>query len=132
MFEFVTWFIWLGLFSLLQRRLCRSYPGIRSACRIGFAATVVVAVLPGIWILFHLPRHAPDVLVQLNHYFGIGVYAQTSIRALMQLKWLALAPVSLGITASNSTFLMNKERQLIAIMSSLPQVLGGREDRPPK
>jgi hypothetical protein len=131
MLEFVTWFVWLGLFALLQRRLCRTFPGIRSLCRYAFLATMAVALVPGIWILAHAPHRAPHLLCLLNHYFGIGVYAQTSLRALVQLQWLALAPLRFGFAASHTASPFANERNLLAVMAALSQMLrGGRTAEP--
>ncbi|SPE42104.1 membrane hypothetical protein [Candidatus Sulfopaludibacter sp. SbA3] len=133
MLEFVTWFVWLLLFALLQRRLCRQFPGIRSLCRNAFLATLAIAILPAAWILIHYPHGAPHLLRVLNHYFGIGVYLQTSLRALIQLRWLALAPLHMGLRMPHPTLTLTRERQLLALMVTSPQMLaGGRtpeEDR---
>jgi hypothetical protein len=127
MLEFVTWFIWLGLFALLQRRFCRRYPGVRSLCRSAFLATMVVAILPAAWNLICSPPGAPHLLSRLNHYFGIGVYAQTSLQALIQLRWLAVAPAGFGFTLRR-TSPPSRERQLLALMTALSQPLrGGRQ-----
>ena len=55
MLEFVSWFVLLGLFAVFQRRLCRRYPGIRTACRWAFASTLAVVVVPGIWGVLSVP-----------------------------------------------------------------------------
>jgi hypothetical protein len=130
--EFVAWFIWLGLFALLQRRLCRRYPGIRSMCRNAFLATMVVAVLPGIWILTETPHGGLHLVRLVNRYFGIGVYAQTSLRALIQLNWLALAPHRFALTPPRPALTLTEERQLLAMMVALPKILrGGKAEEPP-
>jgi hypothetical protein len=127
MLEFVSWFVVLGLFAVFQRRLCRRYPGIRTACRSLFAFTLAVVVVPGMWAVFRSPHDPLGILRQVSHYFGLGVYAQTSLRAMIELKWLALAPIGVGLTASNSTVLASKERQLVDWMAALPGLLGRRE-----
>ncbi|HWC95856.1 MAG TPA: hypothetical protein VG456_03885 [Candidatus Sulfopaludibacter sp.] len=119
MLEFVTWFIWLGMFAILQRRFCRRYPGVRSAFRKTFGVTAFVAVTPGVWMAFHSPHRGLEILKALNHYFGLGIYAQTSLRAMIQLRWLALAPISFPLA-------VQKEQRLMAFITSLPRILGNR------
>jgi hypothetical protein len=135
MLEFISWFVLLGLFAVFQRRLCRRHPGIRTACRSLFACTLAVVVVPGVWAIFRTPHDPLGILRQVSHYFGLGVYAQTSLRAMIELKWLTLAPIGVGLTATNSAVLASKERQLVDWMSALPGLLGGekaRGDRSPK
>jgi hypothetical protein len=124
MLEFVSWFVLLGLFAVFQRRLCRRYPGIRTACRWAFASTLAVVVAPGVWGVLSAPHDTLGILRQVSHYFGLGVYAQTSLRAMIELKWLALAPIGVGLT-SNSARLASRERQLVDWMAALPGLLGG-------
>lgn len=131
MVEFVTWVIWLGLFALLQRRFCQRYPGIRSLCRNTFLATVVVALLPALWILASTPRGAPNLLHLLNHYFGIGVYAQTSLRALIQLRWLAVAALTFGLSLPRPEPALASERQLLTVIAALSEVLHWGKTREP-
>ena len=114
--EFFTWFVWLSLFALLQRKICRSYPGIRSLFRNAFIATAVLAILPAVWILVRAPHGSPNLLLLLNHYFGIGVYAQTTLRAILELRWLAIAPHSMGAA-------LTEEKQLLATMAALSQAI---------
>jgi len=114
--EFVTWFVWLSLFALLQRRICRSFPGIRSLFRSAFLATALLAILPAIWILVRTPHGNPNMLALLNHYFGIGVYAQTALRAILELRWLAIAPQTMGAA-------LTEEKRLLATMAALSQAI---------
>lgn len=131
MTEFVTWFIWLGLFALLQRRFCRCYPGLRYLCRNIFLVTMVVAILPALWILVSTPRGAPNLLHLLNHYFGIGVYAQTSLRALIQLRWLGVTALTFGVVLPLREPTAAGERHLLAVIAGLSQILKGGKDREP-
>jgi hypothetical protein len=79
--EFLTWVaLWIAFLSL-QRRLCRRYPGLRTLCRMLFLSTVAVVLVPGAWALFHLER-GPRLISVFNHAFGLGVFAQTSLRSL--------------------------------------------------
>ena len=114
--EFFAWFVWLSLFALLQCKICRSFPGIRSLFRNAFIATALLAILPAVWILVRAPHGSPNLLPLLNHYFGIGVYAQTTLRAILELRWLAsaLAHAAPGLT---------EEAQLLATMAALSQAI---------
>ena len=123
MTEFATWVIWLGLFALLQRRLCLRYPGIRTACRGAFAVTAVAVVVPAIWALLHPARDAAANLRQVSHYFGMGVYLQITLRALIEMKWLAVAPLGFSPAAANPDVLARREQKLVQMMSSLPDML---------
>ena len=123
MLEFVTWFVWLGLFAMLQRRICRSFPGIRSACRRAFFATTIIAILPAFWVLLRTPLGAPQTLQVLNHYFGIGVYAQMSIQALIQLRWLAASPLGFALAVRGVGVDAGSERELLAKMNALSRAV---------
>ena len=86
--EFLTWVAWFILFRLLQRRLCRQHPGLRTVCRMIFLWTLVIAVVPGAWTLVFATVHGPRLLAAINHAFGLGVLAQTSLRSLLLRQWL--------------------------------------------
>jgi hypothetical protein len=126
-FEFIIWFVWLGLFALAQRRFCRKYPGMRSVCRNIFLFTSVVAVLPGIWLLYLRPDPA-HLMILLNHCFGIGVFAQTFLRAALMLKWIAWLGIHRGIAAPLG--LARNEPILLASLAVFSQSLGGRKSQP--
>ena len=86
--EFLTWVAWWLVFLLLQRRLCRHYPGLRTLCRMLFLWTLAVALVPGTCALaFHMVRGA-RLVATFNHAFGLGVFAQTSLRSLVLVRWL--------------------------------------------
>ncbi len=121
--EFFTWLVWLILFALLQCKICRSYPGIRSLFRNTFIATALLAILPAVWILFRAAPGNPHLLALLNHYFGIGVYAQTTLRAFIELRWLAIAPLSMGAAPVHATPVLTGEEQLLATMAALSQAM---------
>ncbi|MDR3699514.1 MAG: hypothetical protein P4L56_07760 [Candidatus Sulfopaludibacter sp.] len=121
--EFFTWFVWLSLFALLQYKICRSFPGIRSLFRNAFIATALLAILPATWILVRAPHGSPHLLPLLNHYFGIGVYAQTTLRAILELRWLAIAPFRLGAAIAHSAPGLTEEKQLLATMAALSQAI---------
>ena len=93
---FLAWISWLAIVALLQKRLCLQYPGIRTVCRIIFAATAVTAILPACWVLVHC-RNIPHILPSITWAFGIGVYLQTFLRYLLLTVWLV--PSSLCIDA---------------------------------
>ncbi len=123
MLEFSTWFIWLGLFAVLKQRICRAYPGIRSAFRGAFIATAAVAVAPPLWMLLRAHSGAPHLIGRLNHYFGIGIYAQTTLQALLQVRWLAVAPFGLPFVMSDRRLANDRERQLVAAMTAINRVI---------
>jgi|SRR5271157_2946491 len=131
-FDFLIWFGWLGLFALAQRRFCRKYPGMRSMCRGIFLATVAVAVLPGLWLLLAKPGGSPHMMTMLNKCFGLGVYAQTSLRAALMLKWIAWTGFDRGMTLTVSPLTaMRNERILLASLLMLTQAVGKRNaDQP--
>ena len=121
--EFVTWFVWLSLFGLLQCKICRSFPGIRSLFRNAFIATALLAILPAIWMLVRAPHGTPNLLALLNHYFGIGVYAQTTLRAALELRWLAIATPGMKAAFAHSMPGLTEEEQLLATMAALSQAV---------
>jgi hypothetical protein len=121
--EFLAWFVWLSLFALLQCKICRSFPGIRSLFRNAFIATALLAILPAVWILIRAPHGSPHLLLLLNHYFGIGVYAQTTLRALIQLRWLAIASLGIGAAVVHSAPGLTEEEHLLATMAALSQAV---------
>jgi hypothetical protein len=121
--EFFTWLVWLILFAFLQCKICRSYPGVRSHFRNTFIATALLAILPAVWILFRAPHGNPHLLALLNHYFGIGVYAQTALRAVLELRWLAIAPLSVGAAVVHTMPVLTEEEQLLATLAALSQAI---------
>jgi hypothetical protein len=117
--EFLKWIAWWMVFLLLQRRICRRHPGLRTVCRMLFLWTLAVAVAPGVWTLAFYSVNGPRVVSLVNHAFGLGVLAQTVLRSLMLVRWLARpwpqAPVS--------------ERYVVAALVALSGVM--RETRRP-
>jgi hypothetical protein len=78
--EFLTWVACFFVFRFIERRLCRRYPGILSVCRLLYLSTALVAVAPAAWALTSGLRDA-RLLALVNHVFGMGVFAQTSLRS---------------------------------------------------
>lgn len=120
-FEFLIWFTWLGLFALAQRRFCRKYPGMRSVCRAIFLSTLIAAILPGAWLLYARPGQA-HLWTLLNRCFGIGVFAQTFLRATLMLKWIAWLGIHRGSTVSLNA--VQDERYLLASLAVIAHSLG--------
>jgi hypothetical protein len=117
-FDFLVWFGWLGLFALAQRRFCRKYPGMRSMCMVLFQATVPFAFLPGLWLLMARPADAPNTLAILNQCFGLGVYAQTFLRSVLMLRWIAWTAICGGTAVRN-------EQMLLTSLVMLTHAAGG-------
>ena len=117
--EFLTWFACWFVFLALQRRLCRRYPGLRTLCRMIFLWTLIVALAPGVWALVFHTVHGPRLLALLNHAFGLGVFAQTSLRSLLLVRWLGW-PASQCAAAGAP---LGAERFVMASMLALSQVM---------
>jgi hypothetical protein len=119
--EFLAWFAcWLVSMSL-QRRLCRRYPGLRTLCRMFFLWTLVVALLPGVWVLAFRTAHGPQALALFNHAFGLGVFAQTSVRSLLLVRWLAWPGVHYA--AAGAAAPLGAERYVLASLLALSGVM---------
>jgi hypothetical protein len=118
--EFLSWVACWIVFLLLQRGLCRRYPGLRTLCRMLFLWTLAVVLVPAAWALFR-PEHGARLISTFNHAFGLGVFAQTSLRSLALVRWLAWlapqAPVS--------------ERYVVASLLALGGVMQGLGERRP-
>jgi hypothetical protein len=127
--EFLSWFLWLGAFAALQNRLCRRYPGIRSVCRAIFLLTAVVAVAPAAWILFTGLRNF-HLIAAVNHVFGMGVYAQTFLRAALLFQWLAWpGGHSVFPAPEQAPPSFESEAQLVAVMVALTgQIVSARRE----
>ncbi len=128
-FEFLIWFGWLGLFGIAQRRFCRKFPGMRTFCRVLFLATLVVAVAPGLWVLLLRPFGGAHLLTLFNHCLGMGVFAQTFLRSILMLQWIAWTSVhrSAGVPAIAA----NQEQMLVGSLLMLTQAVGGRRKNAP-
>jgi hypothetical protein len=87
--EFLTWIAWWMVFLALQRRLYRRHPGLRTVCRMVFLWTLAVALVPAMWTLTFQTVRGPRLVTLFNHAFGMGVFAQTSLRSLILVRWLA-------------------------------------------
>ena len=121
--EFLTWVACFFVFRFIERRLCRRYPGILSVCRLLYLSTALVAVAPAAWALTSGLRDA-RLLALVNHVFGMGVFAQTSLRSLLILKWLSwggeqAASVAGGVPALS----MRTEAELLAMLMALSSAL---------
>jgi hypothetical protein len=116
--EFLTWIACWGVFMLLQRRLCRRYPGLRTVCRVLFLWTLVVVLVPGVWTLVFRSVHGPRLLSAFNHAFGLGVFAQTSLRSLVLVRWLAWPGTPPPVS----------EPYVIASLVALSEVMQGLRD----
>jgi hypothetical protein len=117
--EFLTWIAWWAVFMLLQRRLCRRYPGLRTVCRVLFLWTLVVALVPGLWTLAFRSVQGPRLLAAVNHAFGLGVFAQTSLRSLVLVRWLSWPGTASPVS----------ERYVIASLVALSEVMHDLGDR---
>lgn len=131
--EFITWFVWLTLFAIFQMRVCRRYPGIQTMCRVLFFATMVVAILPGVWVLSLRLSVGPRLLTLLNRAFGMGVFAQTFLRALFLTNWLAFSDSHQGLSFSPQTVQAggNTERQVVALLLAFSQAMRGSKPKTP-
>ena len=86
--EFLTWFLWLLCFGAIQGKTCESFPEIRGTCRKVYLATLALPILGSLWLMT-ISECDSDLFAILNHAFGAGVFAQTSVRALVMLRSLA-------------------------------------------
>jgi hypothetical protein len=127
--DFLVWFLWLALFAIAQWRFCRKYPGMRTVCRTIFLGTMVVAVSPAIWLLLVRPRGGEHMMELLNHCFGLGVFAQTFLRATLMLHWLARMGLHRGIPTPNPLTAIRHERMLLSSLPLLTQPLRWRKRR---
>jgi hypothetical protein len=113
----------------LQRKLCRRFPGLRTVCRMIFLWTLVVALLPGVWALVFHSVHGPRLLALCNHAFGLGVFAQTTMRSLLLVHWLAwLGPQYAGAATGASAAPLGAEPYVLASLLALSQVIRGHEE----
>jgi hypothetical protein len=128
-FEFLIWFGWLGLFGIAQRRFCRKFPGMRSFCRVLFLATLVVVIVPALWVLLLRPFGGAHLLTLLNHCLGMGVFAQTFLRSVLMLKWVAWT--SVHRSAGVPLIAANQEQLLVASLLMLTQAVGWRRQTAP-
>jgi hypothetical protein len=117
--EFIAWIVCFTAFRIVQRRLYRRYPGIRTVCRVLFLATAVVAVAPALWVLTTGLRDA-RLLSLVNHFFGMGVFLQTSLRSLLLLRWLPWAsPHAAAAAVDMPTLGMRTEAELLGFLMAL-------------
>jgi hypothetical protein len=117
--EFLAWFVWLAAFALMQYRLCARYPGIRTLCRTLYTVTALVAVGPAVWALTKGGR-GTQLLAQVNHAFGLGVYAQTFLRASLLFRWLAWPGVEKAVGAVGSPATrFESEARLVGVLVAL-------------
>ena len=123
--EFLTWLVWFTAFVALEKSLCRRYPGIRTLCRMLFLGTVAIAIVPGVWTLAAGRFHGPLLLPAVTHAFGLGVLAQTSVRSLLLVRWLAgSAPrFALALAAGTPQLGAAGERNVLMSLLAITQVL---------
>jgi len=123
--EFTTWFVWLAVFAVIQMKVCRRYPGIQTMCRVVFFATLVVALLPGVWVLTLKLSAGPRLIALLNRAFGMGVFAQTFLRALFLTNWMAFSEPHQSLAFASQTSLPggHTERDLVVMLLALTQAL---------
>lgn len=123
--EFLTWLVWFMVFVALEKSLCRRHPGIRTLCRMLFLATVAIAIVPAVWTLAAARYHGPLLLAAVNHAFGLGVLAQTSVRSLLLVRWLAWSGPRFALAAAASTPQLGAtgERHVLTSMLAITQVL---------
>jgi hypothetical protein len=123
--EFLTWLVWFMAFVALEKSLCRRYPGIRTLCRMLFLGTVAIAIVPGVWTLAAARFHGPLLLAAVTHAFTLGVLAQTSVRSLLLVRWLAWSGprVALAVAASTPQLGADAERNLLMSLLAITQVL---------
>jgi hypothetical protein len=123
--DFLTWLVCLTAFVALEKRLCRRFPGIRTVCRMLFAATVVIAIGPGVWTLAVARLRGSLLLAAVSHAFGLGVLAQTSVRSLLLVRWLAGSGPrpALALVTSAPQLGDASERNVMASLAAITQVL---------
>jgi hypothetical protein len=123
--EFLTWLVWFTAFVALEKSLCRRYPGIRTLCRMLFLGTVAIAIVPAVWTLASGRFHGPLLVAAVTHAFSLGVLAQTSVRSLLLVRWLAgSAPrFTLAMVASTPQFGASGERNILTSLLAITQVL---------
>jgi hypothetical protein len=130
--EFLTWLVWFTAFVALQKSLCRRYPGIRTLCRMLFLGTVAIAIVPAVWTLAAAPFHGPFLLAAVTHAFSLGVLAQTAVRSLLLVRWLAWSGphFALAIVASTPQLSACGERSVLMSLLAITQVLQLARKRP--
>ena len=123
--EFLTWLVWFIAFMALEKSLCRRYPGIRTLCRMLFMATAAIAIVPGLWTLAAARIRGPVLLAAVTHAFGLGVLAQTAVRALLLVRWLAWSGhrFALAMVASTPPLGAAGERNILMSLLAITQVL---------
>lgn len=122
--QFVAWVAWLGLFAMLQRKLCLQYPGIRSLCLVLYLTTALAVILPAMWVFRSGWRNAPQLLDSLNQVFAKGVYIQTFLRSIFLVKLLYCVSDS-GSFLAHQTQLnaVETERNLVALLIVMAQTV---------
>jgi hypothetical protein len=128
MLEFFTWMLWLCAVAVVQCSLCRKFPGIRSMCRTVFFLTAAAAIVPALCVLATGLRSGPGLLARLNHGFGLGVYAQTFLRSILQVRWLAWGPSGTFAPAFSPPVGRVAEGDLLALLASITKKLWVSED----
>ncbi|MGD0869417.1 MAG: hypothetical protein ABSB88_07700 [Bryobacteraceae bacterium] len=123
--EFLTWLVWFIAFAALEKSLCLRYPGIRSLCRMLFLGTAAIAIVPGVWTLAATRFHGPLLLAAVTHAFTLGVLAQTAVRSLLLVRWLAWSGprVALAMVASTPQLGAAGERNVLMSLLAIKQVL---------
>ena len=123
--EFLTWLVWFMAFVALEKSLCRRYPGIRTLCRMLFLGTVAIAIVPGVWALSAARFRGPLLLAAVAHAFSLGVLAQTSVRSLLLVRWLAWSGPRFALAVVSSTPQLGAagELNILTSLLAITQVL---------
>ncbi|MGA2196085.1 MAG: hypothetical protein ABSH40_12525 [Bryobacteraceae bacterium] len=123
--EFLTWLVWFMAFVALEKSLCRRYPGIRTLCRMLFVGTVAIAIVPSVWTLAAARVHGPLLLAAVTHAFTRGALAQTSVRSLLLVRWLAWPGPRIALAMAGSTPQLGAhgERTVLTSLLAITQVL---------
>src|SRR5208282_5999908 len=110
-------------FVALEKALCRRFPGIRTICRMLFLATVAIAIVPAVWTLGAARVHGPGLLAAVNHAFSLGILAQTSLRSLLLVRWLASSGPRCAMAVATSTPQLSAagERDVLTSMLAITQ-----------
>jgi hypothetical protein len=123
--EFITWLVCFMAFVALEKGLCRRYPGIRTLCRMLFLGTVAIAIVPAVWTLAAARFRGPLLMASVTHAFSLGVLAQTALRSLLLVRWLAWSGprIAMAMAASTPQLGAAGERNILTSLLAITQVL---------
>jgi hypothetical protein len=90
-----------------------------------FLGTAAIAIVPGVWTLAATRFHGPLLLAAVTHAFTLGVLAQTAVRSLLLVRWLAWSGprVALAMVASTPQLGAAGERNVLMSLLAIKQVL---------